>query len=349
VARRRTPRVLGVARLLGVLVAVWSCVLPGLAAAQETVTLFVTSQKTDTVHVLRGPIPRLEPVAAIRVGREPHNLGISADGRWVATSGRRSGDVSVISAETLAEVARISVGRQPHDVAFSGDGRTLYVGHEQESFVSVIDVPTRTRRTSIPVGRAQHDLSLARDGRELWFTVTNRPYKAGDPRVGVIDLASPGTVAMIDTGANAHDVILSPDGRAAWVTNSGFLDRPDRRVHVLDVATRRVIDLLWVGRYPFHAPKWGRDGNDVPPTATEMWFSDHGLTAIVPVSIADRRVLQSVPVGTEPFHVAATASGVLFVANHASSTVTIVDATHRTIVGTLKVAPRPHGLAVLAR
>jgi YVTN family beta-propeller protein len=154
---------------------------------------------------------------------------------------------------------------------------------------------------------------------------------------------------MIDTGANAHDVILSPDGRTAWVTNSGFLDRPDDRVHVLDVATRRVLEVLRVGRYPFHAPKWGRDGNDVPPTAREMWFSDHGLTAIVPVSLTDRRVLRSVLVGTEPFHLTATASGVLFVANHASSTVTMVDTIRRTVVGTLQVAPRPHGLAVLAR
>jgi YVTN family beta-propeller protein len=324
------------------------CLVAMPALAQETVTLFVTSQKTDTVQVLRGRVPRLEPVTGIRVGREPHNLGISPDGRWVATSGRRSGDVSVIDTKTLVEVARIPMGRQPHDVAFSADSRTLYVGHERETFVGVIDVGAWTRRASIPIGRAQHDLSLAPDDRELWFTVTNRMYRNGDPRVGVIDLAS-GSVALLDTGANAHDVILSPDGRTAWVTNSGLLDRPDSRVHVLDVATRRTIDLLWVGRYPFHAPKRGRDGNDVLPTATEMWFSDHGLKSVVSVSLVDRRVLGSVPVGGEPFHVAATASGTLFVANHASGTVTIVDGPGRAVLGTLKVAPRPHGLAVLAR
>jgi YVTN family beta-propeller protein len=36
----------------------------------------------------------------------------------------------------------------------------------------------------------------------------------------------------------------------------------------------------------------------------------------------------------------------LFVANHKSDSVTIIDGPRRTVLGTLKVPPRPHGLAV---
>jgi YVTN family beta-propeller protein len=78
-----------------------------------------------------------------------------------------------------------------------------------------------------------------------------------------------------------------------------------------------------------------------------MWFSDHGLRSVVAVSVADRKVVATVPVGVEPYHVAATSGGILFVANHTSNTVTIVDGPRRAVLGTLKVAPRPHGLAVL--
>jgi DNA-binding beta-propeller fold protein YncE len=197
------------------------------------------------------------------------------------------------------------VGRQPHDVAFSPDSRTLYVGHEQELFVSVIEVGTWKQKPRLKIGRAQHDLSISPDGRELWFTVTNRPYKPGDPRVSVIDLETD-KVALLDTGANAHDVTLSPDGRVAWVTNSGFVHVPDPRVDYLDVATRTPLGAIEVGKYPFHSPKRGRDGNDVPANAPEMWFSDHGLKAAVAVSLAERRVVATVPVGTEPYHIAAT-------------------------------------------
>lgn len=321
---------------------------PRPGAGQETVTLFVTSEKTDTVGVYRGTVPDLSLVRAIAVGREPHNLGISPDGRWVATSDRRSGEVSIIDTQTLAEVARLKLGRQTHDVAFTPDSRTLFVGHETETFLSVVEMGTWKIGPPLRVGRAQHDLSMSPDGRDLWFTVTNRPYKPGDSRLGVVDLET-GKVVLIDTGANAHDVTLSPDGKTAWITNSGFTHVPDPRVDLVDVAARKLLGSITVGRYPFHSPKRGRDGNAVPATAGEMWFTDHGLKSVVAVSMAERKVLATVPVGTEPYHVAATAEGTLFVANHTSNTVTIIDGPRRAVAGTLKVAARPHGLAVLAR
>ncbi len=306
----------------------------------------MTSLKADTVDVFRGPVPDLRWIRTIPVSREPHNLGISPDGRWVATGGRRSGEVSLIGTGSLSEVARIRVGRQPHDVLFGSDSRTLFVSQEQEPFVTVVDVARGATRETIRLGRAQHDLALTPDDRELWFTVTNRPYTNADPRVGVVDLATR-KVTLIDTGANAHDVILTPDGRTVWVTNSGFIDRPDDRVHYVDVASRRVLDVLTVGRYPFHAPKRGRDGNHVPATSAEWWFSDHGLRAVVAVSLQERRVVASVPVGTQPFHLAATPAGILFVANEGSDSVTVVDACRRVSLGALKVAARPHGVAVV--
>jgi DNA-binding beta-propeller fold protein YncE len=332
--------------LIALLALLTAAPAPG-ARAEETVTLFVTSEKTDTVGVYRGIVPDLKLIRSIPVGREPHNLGASPDGRWVALSDRRSGEASVLDTRTLTEAARLKLGRQTHDVAFSPDSRTLFVGHETETFVSVVEVGTWTIRRPLKLGRAQHDLSISPDGRELWFTVTNRPYKAGDPRVGVVALDT-GKVTLIDTGANAHDVTLSPDGAVAWVTNSGFTHIPDARVDWIDTTRRELRGSSTVGKYPFHSPKRGRDGNAVPPDATEVWLSDHGLRSVVAVSLADRRVIATVPVGVEPYHVAATPAGILFVANHTSNTVTIVDGPRRAVLGTLKVAPRPHGLAVLA-
>jgi len=323
----------------------WMAVIP--VYGQETVTLFVTSMTTNAISVLRGRVPDLSPVKQIPVGREPHNLGISPDGRWVATSDRRSAEVSVIDTGRLVEMARIRVGRQPHDLAFSSDSGTLYVCQEQELFVSVIEVGTWKQKARLEIGRAQHDISISPDDKELWFTVTNRPYKAGDPRVGVIDLTTGKRAALIDTGANAHDVTLSPDGRVAWVTNSGFVHLPDARVDYLDVPSRKVLGAIQVGKYPFHSPKRGRDGNYVPATASEMWFSDHGLKAVVAVSLINPRVIASVPVGAEPYHVTSTPAGILFVANHRSDTVTVIDGSRRALLGTLKVSRGPHGLAVL--
>jgi YVTN family beta-propeller protein len=78
-----------------------------------------------------------------------------------------------------------------------------------------------------------------------------------------------------------------------------------------------------------------------------MWFSDHGLKAVVAVSLSTPRVIASVPVGAEPYHVTSTRAGTLFVANHKSDTVIIIDGHRRVVLGTFKVPRGPHGLAVL--
>jgi DNA-binding beta-propeller fold protein YncE len=223
------------------------------------------------------------------------------------------------------------------------------VCHEQELFVSVIEVGTWKLKQRLEIGRAQHDISISSDNRELWFTVTNRPYKQGDPRVGVVDLTTGKRAALIDTGANAHDITLSPDGRTAWITNSGFVHIPDSRVDYLDVASRKVLGNIQIGKYPFHSPKRGRDGNYVPANAQEMWFSDHGLKAVHAVSLTNPRVIASVPAGTEPYHITATPANILFVANHSSNTVNIIDGSRRALLGTLKVPAAPHGLTVLVQ
>lgn len=333
--------------ILTMLAAIFIGLAPRPASTQETVTLFVTSMGTNTINVFRGQVPNLEPIKQIAVGKEPHNLAISPDGRWVATSDRRSREVSIIDTQRLIEAARIPVGRQPHDLAFTSDSRTLYVCHEQDTFVGVIEVGTWKMMRRLEIGRAQHDLSISSDDKELWFTVTNRPYKQGDPRVGVIDLATGKRVALIDTGANAHDITLSPDGRTAWVTNSGFVHIPDSRVDYVDVATRKSVGSIELGKYPFHSPKRGRDGNYVSREAQEMWFSDHGHKAVLALSLKERRVIASVPAGDEPYHVTASPNGTLFVANEVSSSVTIVDGPRRTVAGTIKVPRRPHGIAAL--
>src|SRR3990172_11009938 len=142
--RRRAAREDGMIRKVATCAAaiVMLTVLLAGPAAGETVTLFVPSEKTDTVNVFRGKVPDLAFVKGIPVGREPHNLGISPDGRWVATGDRRSGEVSVIDTQTLVEAARLKLGRQTHDVAFTPDSRTLFVGHETETFISVVEVGT---------------------------------------------------------------------------------------------------------------------------------------------------------------------------------------------------------------
>jgi len=329
--------------LFGLLAGLWGFQ----ASAAERVTLFVTSEWTDTIGIYRGEVPNLKQIKSIRVGRDPHNMAISPDGRWVVTGDRLAEQVSVIDTQTLERVQVLKTGKHPHDMNFGLDGKLLFVGHERENFIHVFETSTWKRLAPIEVGAAQHDLAISPDGRELWFTITNRPYRKLEPRAGMIDLNGAGRkVTWVFGTGNAHDAIFSPDGLTVWVTNGGFIGHAVPWVNVLDARTRRVLGTIKVGEYPFHSPKRGRDGYFIPPDAKEMWFSDHGTSSIIAVDTATLKPVASVPVGKAPFHIAVTPGGVFFVANHDSHTVSIVDPKARKVLGTLPVAKEPHGLTV---
>ncbi len=316
--------------------------------AAEKVTLFVVSEWYDRVDIYAGEIPDLKRVDSVKVGRNPHNLGISPDGRWVAAPDRLAAQVSIIDTKTRKRAAVLPAGKHPHDLIFTSDSKTLYVGHERETWIGAYEVGTWKKLPPIEVGFAQHDLTLSPGDSELWWTVTHRAYKKGEPRIGIVHLNDPDRKnEMIDNGGNAHDVIFSPGGATVWVTNGGFIGRPNPIIHYMDPKTRRVLGQLSPGKYPFHSPKRGRDGNYLPKDAKEMWFSDRGVRALIAIDLATRKPVATVPVGAGSFHITVTPGGVLFVANHDSSTVTIVDSHAKKVIGTLPVRKHPHGIAVL--
>jgi hypothetical protein len=179
------------------------------AAGQERVTLFVVSEKTDTLGVYRGVVPDLALGKSIPVGREPHNLGISHDGRWVATSDRRSGEVSAIDTEALTGIARIKLGRQTRDVTLGPDGRLAWVTNSRftdlpDPRVDTLDVAERTVVGTISVGQYPfHSPKRGRDGNSVPSGAGNAPRR--QPHLPHRD----------DRGRSSAPCRGDPQGRAA--------------------------------------------------------------------------------------------------------------------------------------
>lgn len=139
----------------------------------------VTSEATHTVGVYRGRGAELKKVTAIPVGKGPHNLALSPDGKWVVVGNRRGDQLSVLETSTLTEKARIKTGRQPHDIVFTADSSFYYVGHEIDRYISEYEVGTWKELRRFNVKTAQHDLAIRTDHSELWFTVAGDKYKEG--------------------------------------------------------------------------------------------------------------------------------------------------------------------------
>src|SRR2546425_12261389 len=95
--------------------------------------IFVASESTDQVWVLDGkPGEQYAVIGKISVGKLPHQLGVSPDGKWVAVNNRMGNTTSIIDPLSMREVVRLMVGKQPHGITWSPDGKTLFVGHERD-------------------------------------------------------------------------------------------------------------------------------------------------------------------------------------------------------------------------
>ncbi|HLZ47624.1 MAG TPA: YncE family protein, partial [Candidatus Limnocylindria bacterium] len=137
--------------------------------------VFVASENTEQVWVLEGaPKGQFSLVSKIPVGKLPHQMAVSPDGKYVAVNNRLGDSTSIIDPIAMKEIVRIKVGKQPHGITFSPDSKTLFVAHERDSFIMRFEVGTWKPLPTILVGTPQHVLTIgSKRPNLLLYTVTN--------------------------------------------------------------------------------------------------------------------------------------------------------------------------------
>lgn len=310
---------------------------PSPSPAPKKARFFVAAEFKEEVWVLEGE--PLQVVAKVPVGRLPHNISVSPNGRWVATANRMSGTVSVIDPRELREVARIKVGRQPHDLVWATDAASLFVGSEREGFIHRIEAETWKALAPLRVGVPQHTLAIHPSRpSELWFTLTNVDA-TNHLRVYHLDTDRITEVKTYDN----HDVFFTPDGSEVWTSTSGFLDRPSDRVVIHDPETKTVKqELRFPGRYPFHSMKHNRDARFFVDGTDVMVLSDHTEPSLMFVDWRARKILGSVKLEKWVFHTAYT-PGRYYTTNNMPGALWVIDAVERTVLYKLDI-PRAHGV-----
>ncbi len=312
---------------------------------------FVASESTEQVWVLEGD--PLAVVAKVPVGKLPHNLSVSPDGRWVAVANRMGNTASIINPREMREVARVLVGKQPHDLIWAPDSRTLFVGSEREGYIHRIEADTWKPLAPLAVTVPQHALAIW-NGRpnELWFTVTNASA-ANVLRVYDLDTNQIAEIKVNDV----HDVFFTPDGSEAWTTSSGFLCKPSDRVVVYDPLEKRVKEELhFPGRYPFHTMKQNRDALFYVDQTETMVLSDHQQESLMVVDWKSRRIVGSAKLkdpaisssgacGIEVFHTAYT-PGRYYTTSNKDSSLRVIDAKELRVLQRVEI-PRPHGVVLV--
>jgi len=307
--------------------------------------IFVASESTDQVWVLDGkPGEPYALVGKIAVGKFPHQLGVSPDGKWVAVNNRMGNTTSVIDPFSMKEVVRLMVGKQPHGITWSVDGKTLFVGHEKDMYIARFEAGTWKPLSPLMVGVPQHVLTIAPSRpNELWFTLTN----TSQPNVlRVYDLETNKITPIIVN--DVHDAYFTPDESEVWSSSSGFVNKPSDRMVIYDPVAKTVkTEIHLPGTYPFHTEKVDQDGVFFMADKSIMVLSDHAGPGLLWVDWKERRVLSETILGKQPFHTTYDPEGGrLLTTTNVDGMVNVIDVKTRVVVQKLSV-PKAHGIGAV--
>src|SRR5574341_293747 len=336
--------------LVGALVTVvgWT----GVAVATPT-KVYVADEEGDTLSVLDAA--SFSKVATIPVGREPHNVQVSPDGKlaWVTNNGDRRkeeeakhkgmakreheamtgvGEVWAIDTATDMVVAKVPVGRHPAHVVLTPNGRSAFVTNGGENTVSVVDTEGRKAVATILVGAYPHGIRVSPDGKQAY--VAN--LKGGT--VSIIDTEARKEVAKIPVGKGPAQVGFTPDGRLAFASLS-----QEDKVAVIDPAARKVIKKLIVGTVPIQVY--------ATPDSRLLFVANQGTkkspgTTVSVINLESLEVVKTIETGPGAHGVVVSSDGrYAYVTNIYANSVSVIEVKDLQVVGTISVGRGPNGIS----
>jgi YVTN family beta-propeller protein len=232
----------------------WRAPLDGvpnhLAVSPDGKRVYVTLVSTHYVDVVDPT--RHVVVDSVDVGVGPHDILVTPDGRRVYVGLILGNKVTIFDATTHAIIRQISFEAGVRPIALTADQSRLFVQLSYFHGFLVVDPATgqTIRRVRLPLAPGQklpdsmpvtadHGLRITADGRYL---IANGSMANLVALYTLPDLSLAGTVPV---GTDPNWDTLSPDGTRVYVSNRGSDD-----VSVIDLAAKREIARIKVGRYP---------------------------------------------------------------------------------------------------
>ncbi|NOY28223.1 MAG: DUF1513 domain-containing protein [Oligoflexia bacterium] len=196
-------------------------------------TLWVTNRWLDSVVIWQvDDRDRFTGLGSVRVGVNPRDIAISADGRTVAVANLTGLDVSIIDTATWEEIARVDLRSPPNGLAFVGDWLvvpTLSASSHHQPFAGPDtdgDGQPGDGTPNINFQDMQDELVVIDPSRgEIAWRYTSDSICCRDFRdVDPADLARHGDLlppqdTWIVGGALPEQVVADGDG--VWITYSG--------------------------------------------------------------------------------------------------------------------------------
>lgn len=195
--------------------------------------------------------PAGQLVDSVDVGKHPHEIVLSPDGRFAYTSdngtmrieeaGTGGNTVSIVDLAARKKAGEISLGgfRRPHGLDVDAAGGRLAVTTELPDRLLLIDLKSnRVVKDFDTKGKTSHMVTLGPGAK--WAYVSN----SGSANVSAVNLQT-GDVVMIPCGERPEGSALSKDGREVYIAN-----RESRSITVIDTASNKAVGTIQTGNGP---------------------------------------------------------------------------------------------------
>jgi YVTN family beta-propeller protein len=237
--------------------------------------------------------------------------------------------VSIVNAGTFKVEHTVPVGNNPHEISVAPDQSKLYVPNAGGNSVSVIDLKsnTETKKIEHPDFNSPHGVAFTPDSKRV--VVTSERSK----KIFILDAATDKVLRVIDTNqGGTHMAIVNKAGTMAYLTN-----RESNTVSFLDLNSYQIVADVAVGR--------GAEGFALSPNEKEIWVGNRNDGTLSVIDVAQRKVLATLPGGSNPIRVQFTPDG-KYVLFPDGGSVTVFDAATRKQIQSVRMGSNPGGLIV---
>jgi YVTN family beta-propeller protein len=197
------------------------------------------SLRLDRVDIYKYDGANLELTKRIPLGKLPSHMAFNKASDTVFITRQGSDQVSAIDLATGTVKWTVPVGKLPAGIAMTPDDKYLLVGIMGADYVEVIDWRTQKTVKRIKAGDGTHNFRSLGDKRHTF--VSNRVSNT----INIIDQQTLENVGTINVPGGPDCMELTADGKTLWVTLRWI-----KKVAVIDVASRKVLKLIPVGRSP---------------------------------------------------------------------------------------------------
>jgi len=299
-----------------------------LAAAQTPSPALLVLNKADAMLAIVDPVTN-KVVARVPTGPNPHEVDVSADGKFAFASNYSSNTIAAIDLvaqkEQLVDLGEL---RRPHGIFFAGG--KVYFTAEQNRMVGRYDPAAgKVDWTQSTNQESTHMVVVSKDLNKIFTS------NIGSNTVSILER---GTAVSVPVGPGPEAIDLSPDQKEIWTAHSG-----DGGVSIIDVAAKKVVQTLGKLTTRPNRLKFTPDGKRV-------LISDAGTGDLVVIDATARKEIKRIKVGTLAEGILITPDGArAYVALERDNAVAIVDLKTLQQTGRISTGNGPDGMAWAVR